>query len=640
MEIFKLFGSIFIDNDKANESLETTDKKGKGVMGTLGGVIGTATTMGAALAAAGATAAVALDGLAVKAARDFEKGMSNVATLLDGDVKGRIAELGDNVQQMQIKTGASATTLQDGLYQVISALGDSASSMQILETAAKGATAGNATVTDSVNLLAAITKGYGDTSAEAASQASDLAFLTVKLGQTSFPELASSMGKVIPLAATMKVSQEELFGAMATLTGVTGNTAEVTTQLRGTIQGFMQPTKQMTDALGQLGYANGQVALESEGLGGILNKLKDSVGGNEIAFAGLFGSVEAKNAVLALTGSQADIFTEKSLAMKDAVGATDEAFQKQTDNVAGLQARLGQLVNVALTDLGEKLLPMFKRLLDFIEVNIPTIQAILEGFFVYFEVFVDGVSKLIMVVIDWGKKWYSENAETLEAIKIGFMEFFATISDFVQSFITMFNAYWNKYGDHIMTTVKIVWDTVKGVFSGAFDTVLGIFKTFSGLFSGDWGKMWGGIKQTFGGVWDGIVSIGKGAMNLVIQFVNKMIGSLNTLKWEIPSYIPFLGGKSWGFNLSKIPLLAEGGDINRGGMAIVGEAGPELLNLPTGARVTPLNDSFDYDKLAEVLSRHMKPDVTFENHFTPAESTPAEHKRKQQQLARQLALEW
>ena len=141
------------------------------------------------------------------------------------------------------------------------------------------------------------------------------------------------MGKVIPLASTMKVSQEELFGAMATLTGVTGNTAEVSTQLRATIQGMLQPTTAMTGKIKKLGYENGQAMIESLGLQGTLDKLKESVGGNEIAFSELFGSVEAKNAVLALTGAQAENFTEKTNAMRNAVGATEDAFKKQTDNI-------------------------------------------------------------------------------------------------------------------------------------------------------------------------------------------------------------------------------------------------------------------------------------------------------------------
>ena len=61
------------------------------------------------------------------------------------------------------------------------------------------------------NLLSAVTKGYGDTSAEAVQKAADLSFATVRLGQTTFPELAAAMGKVIPLASTLGVEQEQLF---------------------------------------------------------------------------------------------------------------------------------------------------------------------------------------------------------------------------------------------------------------------------------------------------------------------------------------------------------------------------------------------------------------------------------------------
>lgn len=381
MEIFKLFGSIMVKNDDANKNISKTEEKAEGLGKKLLGGIGTAAKWGAGIAAASGTAAVALGTVATKSAMDFQAQMSNVATLLDGNVNKRMGELGETVKKLSIDTGTSTDMLTDGLYQVISAFGDTADSMSILETASKGAKAGNASVTDSVNLLAAVTKGYGDTSAEAASKASDLAFLTVKLGQTSFPELASSMGKVIPLASTMKVSQEELFGAMATLTGVTGNTAEVTTQLRATIQGMLQPTTKMSDQIKKLGYENGQAMIESLGLHGTLDKLKESVNGNEIAFSELFGSVEAKNAVLALTGAQAENFTEKTNAMKEAIGATDEAFKRQTDNVKSNWAKLKNHFDVMMISLGEKFLPLLNDLLKWVESKMPLIQSILESTF-------------------------------------------------------------------------------------------------------------------------------------------------------------------------------------------------------------------------------------------------------------------
>lgn len=264
---------------------------------------------------------------AVTNAVAFESQMQNVGTLLDGDVKGKLQAMGSDLKKVSMDTGVATSDLTDGLYQVVSAFGESAESVKQLEIAAKAAKAGNATTTDSVNLLSAVTKGYGDTSAAAMQKAADLAFATVKLGQTSFPELASSIGQVVPLASTLKVSQEELFGAMSTLTGVTGGTAEVTTQLKATMQSFLSPGTEMGKILKKMGYESGAVALESEGLGGILSKLKEEVNGDEVAFANLFSSVEAKNAVLALTGAQAENFSSKTAAMADAAGIAQQAFE-------------------------------------------------------------------------------------------------------------------------------------------------------------------------------------------------------------------------------------------------------------------------------------------------------------------------
>ena len=293
----------------------------------------------------------------IKSSMAFEKQMSNVGTLLEGDVQGRLAELSKSIISISNATGAGTGDLTDGLYQVISAFGDTADSAKILETATKAATAGGATTTDAINLLSAVTKGYGDTSAEAQQKVADWAFQTVKLGQTSFPELAASMGKVIPLASTLAVKQEDLFGVMATLTGVTGNTAEVSTQLKATMQGFLSPSSNMQKSLQKLGYANGQALLESKGLQGALTALQESVGGDQLAFAKLFSSVEAQTAVLALAGEQADNFASKTAQMYDASGAAATAFATATNNAESKMQRAKTAVSNLGLVLGNTFLP-------------------------------------------------------------------------------------------------------------------------------------------------------------------------------------------------------------------------------------------------------------------------------------------
>lgn len=325
----------------------------------------------------------------VKKSVEFNKEMSGVATLLDGEVQPRMQQLSNDVIKLSNKTGIGTGNLTDGLYQVVSAFGDSADSAKQLEIAAKAAKAGNATTIDSINLLSAVTKGYGDTSAGAQQKAADLAFMTAKLGQTTYPELAASMGKVVPLASTLTVKQEELFGAMATLTGVTGNTAEVSTQLRGTMQGFLQPTTQMSKAMSKLGFANGKVMLESLGLQGSLDALKKSVNNDDIAFSGLFGSIEAKNAVLALTGEQAENLTNKTMQMYDAAGSAQAAFdimnntpeaklERAKNSIANLGVLLGDTFLPSVTIAADKLTELVTKFANWAQENPKTLKTILK----------------------------------------------------------------------------------------------------------------------------------------------------------------------------------------------------------------------------------------------------------------------
>ena len=375
----------------AAQNLETVGNAaktaGKVVAGASAAIVGATATMGAA---------------AVNAAAEYQTQLANISTLLTGteaEVAARTAEIGDQVLEISNKTGVVTGNLTDGMYQVISAFGDSADAASILETAAKSAAAGNATTADSINLLSAVTKGYGDTSAAAVQKAADLSFATVRLGQTSFPELAASMGKVIPLAGTLGLEQEQLFGAMATLTGVTGSTAEVVTQLKATMQGFLSPSKNMQAALASMGYESGQALLESKGLQGALDALKDSVHGDELAFAGLFSSVEAQTAVLAMAGTQSENLASKTAEMYEAAGAADTAFQRQTNTLKYTVQTVKNLGKNFLTQIGTNILPYVN---DLAEAALPKVQNALENAGDY-------VEKSIIPTAEKAVKWIGEN---------------------------------------------------------------------------------------------------------------------------------------------------------------------------------------------------------------------------------------
>ena len=312
----------------------------------LGGLTKVATLGVAALT----VATIGLGVAGVKAVTEFNTGMANVATLIPGNTE-RVKELSGAVQDMAVEVGKSTTDLSTGLYQTISAFGDTAETVEILETNARAAVGGLAETVDAINLTSAVTKAYGDTSAEAVEKVSDLALLTVRLGQTTFPELAASVGAVTPLMQALGGSQEELFATMATFTGVTGNASEVATQLKGTLQALMAPTDAAAEAFADAGYESGAAAVEALGFEGAIGLLTDAAAKSGTPLQDYIGSIEGQTLALALAGPQADAYRDKLAAMGDAAGVTDEAFREQAEGVNVLGFTFGQLQQVGTTSL-------------------------------------------------------------------------------------------------------------------------------------------------------------------------------------------------------------------------------------------------------------------------------------------------
>lgn len=436
----KLYELMISIGAKKDSSLNKACLGASNDLASLGQTAKAAGKIAAGAMVAAATAAATLGTAAVKSAAEYEAQLANVSTLLTGteaEVAARTAEIGDQVLEISNRTGVATADLTDGMYQVVSAFGDSADAAAILETAAKSAAAGNATTTDSINLLSAVTKGYGDTSAEAVQQAADLAFATVRLGQTSFPELAAGMGKVIPLASTLGLEQEQLWGAMATLTGVTGSTAEVVTQMKATMQAFLSPSKNMQAALKNMGYESGQALLESKGLQGSLDALKDAVGGNELAFAGLFSSVEAQTAVLAMAGNQAENLTSKTAEMYEATGAANTAFERQTNTLAYDIQMIKNLGANFLTQLGTNILPYVR---EFAEAALPVVSEALEKIGGY-------MTGTIIPAAETAVKWISEHRTLILALAAGIATAVAAYKAYKVA-ITAYNA--------VMAVYKVV----------------------------------------------------------------------------------------------------------------------------------------------------------------------------------------
>lgn len=158
-----------------------------------------------------------------------------------------------------------------------------------------------------------------------------------------------------------------------------------------------------------------------------------------------------------------------------------------------------------------------------------------------------------------------------------------------QSFSDVVTEIWNLLCENLAPVFENTFDTIATVLGGALDVLTGLFDVFAGLFTGNWEQMWNGCKEIVSGVWDAIVGVVKGAINTLINTINGFIRGANNLQ---------INGV--GINLPTIPLLAEGGVLTSG-TAIVGEAGPELVQVSNGqAMVQPLgNGGADISALLE-----------------------------------------
>ena len=124
---------------------------------------------------------------------------------------------------------------------------------------------------------------------------------------------------------------------------------------------------------------------------------------------------------------------------------------------------------------------------------------------------------------------------------------------------------------NIKQTVGNVIDDIKTIFSG-------LIKFISGVFSGDFDRAWEGIKDIFKGIWNTIIDLLNGAINIIIKGLNWLIKQMNKISFDVPSWVPFVGGKSIGVNIDYIsenvlPRLAKGAVIpaNDEFLAVLGD---------------------------------------------------------------------
>lgn len=260
-----------------------------------------------------ATALAAAGREVFRFARDFESKMAEVVTLSD-EIEANLDTYKQKVIDLTGIIPIMADEAAAALYQIVSAGHDGADGMAILERSAKAAVAGVTETATAADGITSILNSYQKNASEAES-VSDMMFTTVRLGKTTFGELAASIAQVTPTAAAYGVEMDQVLAAVATLTKSGVPTAQAVTQIR---QAIIAASKVLGDG-----------AFEGRSLQEALGMIAEKAGGSESKLRALVPEIEAVNGMLGLTGINAETAAEHLDEMTRSAGATEKAFEQQ-----------------------------------------------------------------------------------------------------------------------------------------------------------------------------------------------------------------------------------------------------------------------------------------------------------------------
>ena len=275
----------------------------------------------------------------------FETAMRSANTMAgkSGDefevLTGQITELSKTIP-------LAREELANGLYQVISNGVPEDNWIEFLTKSSRSAVGGIADLGETVTVTSTLIKNYG-LEWDQAGNIQDKIQMTAKNGVTSFEQLAQALPRVSGSASQLGVSMDELMAVFATTTGVTGNTAEVSTQLAAVLNSLIKPSTEATKAANEMGIGFNAASIQAAGgLENFLLGLDASIREyaaktgqlSQTIYGQLFGSAEAMRLLGSLTGEQKEKFSQNIGAMVDSAGEMDAAF----DNMASTGESLKQ----------------------------------------------------------------------------------------------------------------------------------------------------------------------------------------------------------------------------------------------------------------------------------------------------------
>lgn len=599
MELFKLLGTIAVENNDANKAIDDTTGKAQDADSKMSkffsGVGKGAAVCGKAIATGVAVGSAAMAGLTAKALNlsgDLEQNMGgseavfkDYAGKMQDTAKTAFSNMGLSTYDFLGTANKMGALFQGAGFSIQESSDMSASAMQRAADVASimgistedameavaGAAKGNFTMMDNLGIAMndtaiqnyALSKGINKTTAEMTQQEKIGLAMEMFMDKTAYAAgnyakenetLAGSLGTAKSALTNFldgSGSVEDVVASFSNAANViVKNLNDLVPKL---VSGITQLVNQIVPMLPPLlqsllpGVIDGAVQL----INGLVAALPMIIDALMTALPGLIEGVV--QILLALSAALINSLPMVLPALIDGV----------IQLVIGLAQGLPQIIQLLVDKLPEIIINVVNALMN----NLPTL---IQGCVQLVVGIVQAIPQIILSLIDALptiiKSVVTGLWNALPVLLNGVIEMVGSIGKSVWSLL---EGYWSRLGNFF----KGIWDGIKNIFGGVGEWFSGIFKSAYNGITGIFGKIGGFFKDIFGKLGDII----KAPVNLVIKGLNFLIGGLNKISFDVPDWIPVIGGKKFGFNLGTIPQLAEGGIVKKATPAIVGEDGAEAV---------------------------------------------------------------
>lgn len=335
---------------------------------------------------------------AINTAKDFNFAMSKITGLV-GIASTKVAGLRKELIQMAPALAQTPQALAEAAYFTTSAgFKDTAQTLKIVETAAKGATAGLGEASDVAKLLVFSMNAYRQSGMTAA-KAADIFTAAVREGAIEAEGFAGSMQSVLPIASALGIRLEEVAGTMAAMSLQGASAQNAAVYLKGVMNALLKlkPGSGGGKELEKMGVKVDDLIKKLRSPGGLmkvliqLKELSKGVGGVPF-LKNVFRDIRAMTGDLALMGDNFAYNEQVINAVRNAAGDLGVAFNTQGDQMKKRLDAVKASMDALKISFGEALGKVFIPLL---EKAVNALTGLVNGF----NNLSDGAQKTIVKIL-------------------------------------------------------------------------------------------------------------------------------------------------------------------------------------------------------------------------------------------------